>query len=271
MFEKTFREARVPALGFGTFRMHGDTCRTAVADALAIGYRHIDTAVMYDNGVEVGRAIAESGVDRDKIWLTTKIPIADLEPTLFKRASEAALEELGQDYVDLLLIHWPSPYVPLEATLDAAMDVQRRGLTRFIGVSNFPPTLYKRAISLAPILGTQVEQHPYLAQKTLLSMCVQHGLMLTAYRSFADGEVHRDPVLLDIGARHGKSPAQVTLRWQLQQTPLVVIPKAASAENRAANFDVFDFELSDDEMAAIGELNANKRFVNPQWAPDWEE
>jgi 2,5-diketo-D-gluconate reductase B len=271
MLQKTFRQATVPALGLGTFRMRGDTCRAAVADALAVGYRHIDTARAYRNEADVGRAIAESGVDRDDVFLTTKIPMDSLEPGRLTRAAEASLEELGQSYVDLLLIHWPSSEVPLEASLDAMMDLQRRGLTRHIGVSNFTPTLFERALALAPVICNQVEYHPYLSQRSLLRMCAEQGLMLTAYRSFANGEVHRDAVLREVGARYGKSAAQVTLRWQIQKEPVVVIPKAASAENRRANLDVFDFELTAEDVATIDEIDREERFVDPHWAPEWEE
>lgn len=271
MFAKKFGDANVPAIGFGTFRMHGDTCRAAVADALVVGYRHIDTARAYKNEADVGQAIAESDIDRDDLFVTTKVPMDDLEPSRLMRTAEASLKDLRLDRVDLLLIHWPSPTVPLEASLDAMMDLQRRGLTRFIGVSNFTPSRFRQAIAHAPVIGNQVEYHPYLGQQSLLAICEENGLMLTAYRSFANGEVHHDPVLIEIGERYHKSPAQVVLRWQIQQDPVVVIPKAASDDNRANNFAIFDFELTREEVRAVDNLNRAERMVNPAWAPAWED
>jgi 2,5-diketo-D-gluconate reductase B len=270
MMTKQFGEAEVPAVGFGTYRLTGRECRAAVADALALGYRHIDTARAYENEQEVGRAIRESELDRDEVFVTTKIPMAVLEPTRLKRTVEGSLSELGINHVDLLLIHWPSDDVPLEASLDAMMELQRGGKTRFIGVSNFTPSLFQQAIRHAPVICNQVEYHPYLGQRELLALCEVHGKMLTAYRSFANGNVHDDEVLREVGDRYHKSPAQVVLRWQIQHDPVVVIPKAASADHRKSNLNVFDFELTREEFRAIEDLDRGHRMVAPSWGPDWE-
>lgn len=270
MINKTFQNVRVPALGFGTWQLEGMACRDAVADALEIGYRHIDTAQAYGNEEEVGRAIADSGIERDEIFLTTKISVSNLAPPRARTSTEESLKRLGLEYVDLLLIHWPTDEVEPERTLDVMMETQREGMTRQIGVSNFPPALLRRAIDHAPIFANQVEYHPYLGQTPLLDMCREHDIMLTAYSPIAKGKILKDADLREIGERYHKTPAQVALRWLLQQPQVTAIPKAASHEHRRANFDIFDFELTGEEMETISDLDRRHRLINPSFAPEWE-
>jgi len=263
--------AHIPALGFGTWQLEGRSCRDAVANALAAGYRHIDTAQMYGNETEVGSAMRDASVERDAIWLTTKLALGQVTPPGVQQSARESLKRLATDYVDLLLIHWPDAEVPLADTLGAMMDLQREGLTRFIGVSNFTPRLMEEALTLAPIVCNQVEYHPYLDQTPLLRIARDSDTALTAYCPLARGQVMADGALIEIAGHHAKSPAQIALRWLLQQPKVVAIPKASTQEHLLANLDVFDFELSDDEMAAIAGLARGGRIIDPSWAPEWNE
>ena len=263
------RGARMPALGFGTWQLTGQACREAVENALDIGYRHIDTAQAYDNEREVGAAIAASGLDREDLWLTTKIGPEDLGRDSVRPATERSLERLGTDHVDLLLVHWPTSSIPLAETMEAFAGVRDACLTRHIGVCNFPPGLMTRALGYESIVCNQVEYHPFLSQNELLQVAGANEVAVVAYCPLARGRVMRDSTLRRIGERHGKSPAQVTLRWLLDQGCVAAIPKAARREHAAANFDIFDFELSPHEQAEISKLGGNQRLINPQWAPDW--
>jgi 2,5-diketo-D-gluconate reductase B len=261
---------RVPALGFGTWLMPGDDAAEGVRDALAIGYRQIDTARAYQNEREVGRGIADSGVAREEIFLTTKVPYDEATAGEVERAAEQSLERLGVDRLDLLLLHWPNPDVPLEETIAALNAIREDGRTRHIGVSNFPPGLLEQALELAPIFCDQVEYHPFLGQERLLELARERDVLITAYSPLAHGRVPDDPTLRQIGERHGKTAGQVALRWLLDQPGVSAIPKASSHERRAENFDVFDFELSAEEREQIAGLPKDVRTVNPDWAPDWD-
>lgn len=269
MIYKTIQNDRVPALGFGTYRLSGKAGREAILDALDVGYRHIDTAQSYDNEDEVGRAIASSRVPRDEVFLTTKIWMSNLAPNGVRTSTEESLRKLRTDYVDLLLIHWPSDEVPLEHTLDAMLALKEDGKTRHIGVSNFPPDLVRHAADHASIFCNQVEYHPYLAQDELRALAVDLDFLLTAYTPIARGLIIEDEAIVEIAETHGKSPVQVTLRWLVQQDNVATIPKAASASHRATNFDIFDFELSQAEMKQVSSLSRDKRFVDPGWSPEW--
>ena len=260
----------VPKLGFGTWQLNGRECEEAVRDALEIGYRHIDTAQAYGNEAEVGRGLAAGGVERSEIFVTTKISPADFEPARVRAAAENSLHALGTDYVDMLLLHWPSDDVSLEATLSALVDLREDGKIRQLGVSNFPTGPLRRALATAPVFANQVEYHPFLGQQALLELAVERDFMLTAYSPLARGKVPTDPTLNEIAEAHGKSPGQVALRWLLDQPNVAAIPKAASHERRAENFDVFDFELSDDERAWIDALPKDQREIDPGHAPDWD-
>lgn len=259
----------VPALGLGTWEMSGDACVRAVEHALALGYRHLDTAQGYFNEVEVGAALRRSGVPRDRVFLTTKVRPRYFAPELLAPSVEASLAALGVDHVDLLLLHWPSHEVPLEDTLGALHALRERGLTRHVGVSNFAPSWVARAVATGPIFTNQVEYHPYLSQDALLRQADELDVLVTAYAPVARGALREDPVLLEIGAGHGKTPEQVALRWLVQQPRVLAIPKASSPAHQRANLELFDFALSEDEMAAVAALDRGLRLVD-DFDHDWE-
>lgn len=265
-------DLRVPALGFGTWQLTGAACKRAVSEALAIGYRHIDTAQIYDNEAEVGAAIAESGLARERLFLTTKVWMDRMRRGALERSVEDSLKRLRTDYVDLLLIHWPNAEVPLEETLAALSAVREAGRTRAIGVSNFPLSWLRASVEDhgAAVVCDQVEYHPYLSQAPLLDYVRAHGLFLTAYCPLAQGRVADDPVLRRIGEAHGKSASQVALRWLIEQDRVAVIPKAAGAGHARSNFEIFDFELSAQERGEIDGLARGKRLIDPSWAPEWD-
>ncbi len=265
------QETRIPALGFGTWMMEGRDCRQGVEHALSLGYRHIDTAQIYKNEAEVGRALEASNVVRDDIFLTTKVWRTNVAADAVGPSIDDSLEKLRTDYVDLLLIHWPVDDVPVEETLEAMIEAKEAGKVRHIGVSNFPPTQMRQALDQADIACNQVEYHPFLAQRDLLEISRDHDAMLTAYSPLARGRVVDDTTLTDIGDRHGKSGAQIALRWLIQQDNVGAIPKASSPEHREANIEIFDFELTDDEMARIHDLDRSQRILDPDFAPDWEQ
>jgi 2,5-diketo-D-gluconate reductase B len=266
---------RIPALGLGTFRLDGRTAGRMVGYALALGYRHIDTAQMYGNEAEVGAAVAASGVARDEIWLTTKIWPDNFRAGDLLRAAEQSVRRLRTE-PDLLLLHWPNPDVPRAETIAALNQAQQRGLTRHIGISNSPAALIRESVaaSEAPLLVDQVEYHPYLSQRAVLEELRSHGMALTAYSPVAQGKVFSDPTLARIGAAYGKNPGQVALRWLLQQDGVSAIPRSSREAHARANFEIFDFELSAAEMAEISALaRPNGRIVNPgglapRWDPD---
>jgi 2,5-diketo-D-gluconate reductase B len=260
----------IPEIGFGTWRLWGRDCDEAVADALAAGYRHVDTAAMYENEAEVGRGLRAGGVDRSDVWLTTKVWRDQLDPEPLRASLEGSLRRLGVEQVELLLIHWPNPEVPLERTLTAMTALREEGKTREIGVSNFPSKLFREALDLAPVIVNQVEYHPYLSQEALLRVCAERDVELTAYRPLGKGEVAHDPVLHEIAEAHGKTAAQVALRWLIEQPPVSAVAKSGSPERRRENLDVFDFKLSTDERARIHALPKNRRYVNEAWAPEWD-
>jgi 2,5-diketo-D-gluconate reductase B len=262
---------RVPRLGFGTFQLAGDEAYGGVRTALEVGYRHLDTAQGYDNEREVGRALADSEVDRDEVFVTTKIKPSLAAPADVHRSTRQSLEDLALAHVDLLLLHWPAEHVaPLEHTLAAMTELQEAGATRAIGVSNFPSALLRRAYELAPIVTDQVEHHPFLAVDAIESVLHEHGGFLTSYSPLARGQVLEDPTLQELAETHGVSPAQITLRWMLQRPADVAIPKSASPERIRANFDVFSFELSDEELARIDGLAEGRRLIDPDGGPEWD-
>ena len=274
---KTIHERAVPALGLGTYKITGEACRESVAHALTMGYRHIDTAQMYQNETEVGAGIAEAPVAREDVFLTTKVWHTNLAPANVKRTAEESLRALDTDYVDLLLIHWPAhldgDVDALRRTLDAFVEVHDAGQTQHIGVSNFSPKLLDQTVNHlpdeVPLFAHQAEYHPFLSQEVVLQHAREHGYLFTAYRPLARGAVLQNERLQAIGKRHGKSAAQVTIRWLIQQPNVAAIPKAAHAAHRIHNLDVFDFALSDDEMRAIHDLARNERQIDPAFAPDW--
>jgi 2,5-diketo-D-gluconate reductase B len=260
----------VPRLGFGTWQIEGSEATKAVRDALEIGYRQIDTARAYENEAEVGEGLAQSGVDRGEIFLTTKIFPGDFEPDALKAAAEDSLRSLKTDYLDLLLLHWPDDSVPLERTLQALAELQEAGRIRHLGVSNFPAGLLAQALAQAPVFCDQVEYHPFLGQDRLLELARANDVLVTAYSPLAHGRVPGDATLTEIGEAHGKTAGQVALRWLLDQPGVSPIPKASSHERRVENFEVFDFSLSEEERERIDALPKNDRQIDPDFGPDWE-
>jgi 2,5-diketo-D-gluconate reductase B len=251
----TIKGEEVPSLGLGTYRLTGETCVRAVERALSIGYRHVDTAQMYDNEGEVGKGIEGAGVDRGEIFLTTKVWPSDFAHDRVIRKTRESLRKLRTDYVDLLLMHWPGEGVPLEETLGAMRELQEDGSVLHVGVSNFSPSLVEEAAEHAEIFCNQVQYHPYRNQDALLDQARKMDYLLTAYTPLSRGGVQDDATLREIGEVHNKTATQVALRWLVQQEKVSAIPKATSEEHLRENLDVFDFELSDEEMDRISSLS----------------
>ncbi|MDQ3632250.1 MAG: aldo/keto reductase [Actinomycetota bacterium] len=268
----TVNGVSVPRLGFGTWQVTGVAAREGVRDALQLGYRHIDTAKMYANEVEVGEGLRESGVPREDVWLTSKVWIDAARESDLRRSAEQQLTDLGVDRLDLLLLHWPAPEVPLEETLRALTALRDEGLIGELGVSNFTSALLREAAALAPVFTNQVEYHAYLAQDAVLAACHESSVMLTAYSPFAHGRLLDDPVLADVAAAHHATPGQVALAWLLEQELVAAIPKASSNERRAENLGALDLELSSEEHDRIGALRSrHMRTANPGGlAPAWD-
>ena len=256
--------ARIPLVGLGTWDLRGRVCVRVVEQALRFGYRHVDTAEMYDNEREVGEGLRASGVKRNEVFVTTKIWPSHFAPRELERAARDCLVRLRLSEVDLLLLHWPNPQIPLQETLGALDKVKRDGLTRHIGVSNFSVSLLAEALqtSSEPLACHQFECHPFLDQSKLIAACRQHGLAIVAYSPIAKGRVRDDEVLAAIGAAHKKTAAQVSLRFLVQQD-IVVIPRTSRVERLAENAVIFDFMLSEREMADIAALaHRDGRLVN---------
>lgn len=271
----TANGATIPALGFGTFRMPGAEVLEVVPEAIRKGFRHIDTAQIYGNEAEVGQAIAASGVARSDIFLTTKVWVDKYQRDAFVRSVDDSLKKLRTDNVDLLLLHWPNDAVPLAEQIGVLNEVKKAGKVRHIGVSNFNTTLMAEAVKLsdAKLVTNQVEYHPYLDQTAVLQAARKAGMSVTAYYAMADGKVISDPVLKAIGASHGKTAAQVVLRWLVQQDGVVTLTKTSTLSRLPQNFAIFDFDLSADEMAAIHALaTPGGRIVSPGGlAPVWDK
>lgn len=265
--------AEIPVIGLGTWRLAGEAAVHSVQTALAAGYRHIDTAAMYGNEVEVGEAIRTEATPREDVFVTTKVWLSDLAEGQLQRSAEASLRRLGFDQVDLLLIHWPSPDVPLVEQIRALCSAKRRGLTRHIGVSNFPPRFLEAAVRLAdePIVTNQVEHHPYLDQSELAAVCRKLGVALSSYAPIGRGAVLADPAIREIAEAKGRTPAQIVLRWHIQQPQNVVIPKSANPRRIAENVDIFGFTLSPEEMDRISGLaKPDGRMVAAPNGLDWD-
>ena len=260
----------MPKLGLGTWRLKGDECRDAVEMALSLGYRHIDTAEMYGNEDGVGAALARTSVPRADIHLTSKVWWDHLAPGSMTAAIDASLARLGTDYLDLYLVHWPAPDMDLPAVMDSLMRLKESGKTRAIGVANFPVALLDRAAGLAPIACNQVEYHVLLGQDKLLAAQHIAGVPLVAYAPLAQGRLAEHEALRDIAARHGASPAQIALKWLLDQDNVAAIPKASRRESQQSNLDALSITLDDTDRAAIAALPKDQRFVSPAFAPAWD-
>jgi 2,5-diketo-D-gluconate reductase B len=266
------KEARIPAIGLGTWELRGRTCARLVEQALRLGYRHIDTAQAYDNEREVGEALRASGVPRNEVFVTTKIWTSHFAPHDLERSTRESLNKLRLAEVDLLLLHWPNPRVPLSETLDALARVRKLGMTRHIGVSNFTVGLLEEAIEKcpAPLVCNQVEYHPYLDQTKVREACARLDVALVAYSPIAKGRVRNDEALARIGRAHGKSAAQTCLRWLVQQQ-VSAIPRTSRLERLSENMEIFDFELSQAEMAAISAMARDDgRLTDFGFSPKWD-
>lgn len=265
--------AEMPALGYGTMELPERPVEL-VTTAIKAGYRHIDTARKYGTEEWVGEGIRASGVQRQELFVTTKVTEENAREADFMRSVETSLRTLRLDYVDLLLIHWPQPKVPLAETLGALAKAKRQGLTRHVGVSNFTLALLDEAVRLCPepLVTNQIEYHAYLRQDKLLEACRRHGMILTAYCPLARGQLLNDPVLAEIAATKRKTVAQVALRWLVQQPMVAAVPRALNPEHIAENLGVFDFSLTEEDMARIASLRSrNMRIANPpERAPVWD-
>jgi 2,5-diketo-D-gluconate reductase B len=252
--------AKIPAIGLGTWELRGRVCSRIVEQALRLGYRHIDTAQMYDNERDVGDGLRMSGVPRGEVFVTTKVWPTHFAPPDLERSVKESVARLRLNDVDLLLLHWPSTRVPLAETLGALAKVKREGLARHIGISNFDVQLMQEAVQLCPepLVCNQIHYHPYLDQAALRQACGALGLAVVAYSPIAKGNVRGDEVLSQIGSRYKKTAAQVTLRWLAQQG-VSAIPRTSRVERLSENFSVFDFELTPGEMSQIFAIGVGHR------------
>ena len=265
--------SRIPLIGLGTWELRGRTCTRMVEQALRLGYRHIDTAELYDNEREVGEGLRAAGIKREDVFITTKIWPSHFAPRDLERSAQESLARLRLSQVDLLLLHWPNPQIPLRDTLGALCKVKRAGLARHIGVSNFTVALVQQAVKLTeePLVCNQIEMHPFIDQSKVVAACRKHGMAIVAYSPIARGGVIGHKLLTRIGKTHGKAAAQVSLRFLVQQA-IAVIPRTSRLERLAENLAIFDFVLSQAEMAEIARLaRRDGRIVDyaysgsPQW------
>ena len=247
----TARGRAVPRIGLGTWQLHGRAARDGVADALALGYRHLDTASMYGNEEEVGAGLRASGVDRDEVWITTKVWRTDLAPARLRASAEASRRRLGVERIDLLLVHWPDGAGTWRAGLEELAALREEGVIAELGVSNFDASLLEEALVRAPVFADQVEHHVGRRQDALEGLAADRDLVLTAYSPLGQGGLLRDPVLNEVAAAHGVSPAQVALRWLVEQDRWTAIPRSSSHERRGEDLDVFSFALSAEERARL--------------------
>jgi 2,5-diketo-D-gluconate reductase B len=265
--------ARIPVLGFGTMTLKEDLCVQLVEAALQLGYRHLDTAQMYGNEREVSSGMRGSGLKREDIFLTTKVWFTRLAAGDFERSVDESLERLALPWVDLLMIHWPNGQVPLAQSIAALCKVKKAGLAKHIGVANFNVAMIDEAVKLAsePIAVLQIETHPYLDQSKVIAAARRHGMAVVGYCPLARGKVPADPTLQKIGGAHGKTPAQVALRF-LEQQKIIPIPRTSKRERLAENLGSLDFRLSETDMAEIGKLTRpDSRIVSPPQAPKWDQ
>jgi 2,5-diketo-D-gluconate reductase B len=268
----TTQQVSIPRLGFGTFRMPGGGCQPVVESALALGYRHIDTAAMYDNEAYVGAAIAACGLGRGELFVTTKVWHDQLgTKKSIRRAFETSLAKLKLDYVDLYLVHWPSEAMDMATVLEALIALHEEGRTRAIGVCNFNLPMMRRAVDEigAPLATLQVEYHPFLDQSAMLRFLRDRKIPLTAYAPLAQGRATQDATLVRIGAKHGVSAAQVAIAWLLDQADVIAIPKAQRPQSQQSNLDALTIRLDDEDRAAVAALPKDRRYVTPPFAPDW--
>jgi len=267
----TAQGMRMGKLGLGTFRLTGAACVEAVEMALSLGYRHIDTAEMYGNEEAVGEAMRRSGVARDDIHVTSKVWWEHLDDAAMTKAIDDSLTKLNQEFVDLYLVHWPKTEMDVGRVMDSLVRIKDSGKARAVGVANFPSALLRQAAAMAPLACNQVEYHVLLSQDALLATQRELGIPLVAYAPLAQGRLAEHEALRAIGAKHGATPAQVALKWLLDQEGVAAIPKASRRESQQANLDALKVMLDDEDRAAIAKLPKGERFVKPGFAPIWDE
>lgn len=273
MMEVKTNGAKIPSIGLGTWDLRGAVATKLVTAAIQCGYRHIDTAQRYENEREVGEGMRNSGIDRSEVFLTSKIWPDHYAPKDFQRAAEERLELLNTDYLDLLLLHWPSVHHPLAETIELLNSAKQQGLARHIGVSNFTAAMVNQAsvMSSAPLVCNQIEYHPFLSQTDVIQACNHAGIAITAYCPIARGQVLDEPIIVDLATKYGKSPIQITLRWLVAQSNVIAIPRTSKISRVSSNIDIFDFELTAAESKAIDALgHVRRRLVNLDIAPDWD-
>jgi 2,5-diketo-D-gluconate reductase B len=264
--------ASIPALGLGTWQLNDRVGARIVEQALRLGYRHIDAALIYGNEKEVGEGLRASGVKREEIFVTTKVPHTELTPPALERAVKQSLANLRLSDVNLLLIHWPNAQIPLSETIGAMCKMKKEGYARHIGVSNFTVALVEEAVKLSsePIVTNQIEWHPYLDESVVQAACKKHGIAVTAYCPIARGRAVGDELLTRVGQKYGKTAGQVSLRWLIQKGA-IVIPRTSKVERLTENMTIFDFALSPADMAEIDALaKPAGRVVKVGWAPAWD-
>ncbi|WP_201582031.1 aldo/keto reductase [Psychrobacter glacincola] len=274
---RTAGQANIPVLGLGTWQSTGQDCVDVVSQALKMGYEHIDTAQAYGNEKEVGQGIKQSGVSRDKFFLTTKIFPDDMkfEPEKLIAAAKRSLADLDTDYVDLLLLHWPDDRVPLSETIPALCELQKQGLTRHIGVSNFNIANIIEAEKYAdvPIVVNQVEFHPFIKQKTLQTFLNNHHILLEAYSPLARGDVFDNEIIKEIADKHNVTPAQISLAWILADKHRIAIPKTSNPDHLQGNLDAIKVQLSADDIEKISSLARadGRKIKHPDYSPEWDD
>lgn len=264
--------ASIPAIGLGTWELRGRSCARLVEQALRLGYRHIDTAQVYENEREVGEGLRASRVRREDLFVTTKVWTTHFAPNDLERSTKESLTKLRLFEVDLLLLHWPNPQVPLSETMGALAHVKKLGMARHIGVSNFTVALIEEAVAACPepLVCDQVEYHPYLDQTKVKDACARHGVAVVAYSPVAKGRIRGDAILTRIGQAHGKTAAQICLRWLVQQN-VAAIPRTSKIERLSENIEIFDFALSEEEMGEISAMGSAKgRLTDYAFAPKWD-
>lgn len=265
----------IPAFGLGTFRLKDDVVIASVKTALELGYRTVDTAQIYDNEAAVGQAIEESGVARDELFITTKIWIENLSKDKLIPSLKESLRKLHTDYVDLTLIHWPSPNnaIPVAEFMQALLEAKKEGLTRQIGISNFTIDLMQQAIDAVGaenIATNQIELSPYLQNRKVVDWAHEHDIHITSYMTLAYGKALADEVIGRIAKKHNATPAQVILAWAMK-LGYAVIPSSTKRENLQSNLQAQTLMLDAEDMAAVAKLDCNDRLVSPEGlAPDWD-
>ncbi len=262
---------KIPALGLGTYRLTGKNAEKIVEKAVDVGYRHFDTAQFYQNEAEVGKGIQNSGINREKVFVTSKVWPDYFSKHQFMLSVEESLRKLKMDYLDLLLIHWP-PQSGFESVIEELVKVLDQEKTRFIGVSNYNIRQTKQVLDMgAPIITNQVEYHPFLSQKKLNTFLLQNKLSLTAYAPIAQGDAVEDKTIRTLAEKYNKNAVQITLRWMMQQGNVMAIPKTANPERLISNLDIFDFELSQQDMKKMDGLSKkNKRYVGAFFGAKWD-